>query len=427
MSTLGRHILVEFFGCSAETLNDVPLIEQCMNEAATEAGATLINSTFHHFSPFGVSGVVVIQESHLAIHTWPEYAYAAVDLFTCGDLVDPWVAYAYLKKAFKAEQGSAMEINRGQVSLLKHYRQQLATNTVVDASEITPKNHRNIWFTDKDENTALSLRHKGERLFRQKSPFQLVEVYDTFAYGKMLSIDNMVMCTERDEYGYHEMITHVPMQTHPNPKRALVIGGGDGGTVRELLRYDSLEEVVMVEIDEVVVQASRQHLPALSSAFEHPKLNLIIADGIKYVKDSPNESFDLVIVDSTDPIGPAEGLFSYDFYQNAHRALKPNGILVTQSESPRFNVAAFKECFKCYRSIFGAENVHCYLAFIPTYPSGMWSFSYSCKGSLHPLKNINTEKIEAFAQQHSLQYYNALVHQAAFYLPTFVQKMLADI
>lgn len=431
MSALGRHILVEFFGCSSNILNEVPYIETSMVDAAKAAGATIINSTFHHFSPFGVSGVVVIQESHLAIHTWPEYRYAAVDLFTCGDLVNPWVAYDYLKQAFEAEQGSAMEIKRGQVDLLKRVQTSLDLVAAEEQGETTtivpPQYHRNIWFTDKDEDTALSLRHKGDRLYRKQSPYQLVEVYDTFAYGKMLSIDNMVMCTEKDEYGYHEMIAHVPAISHPNLKRALVIGGGDGGTVRELLKHDSLEEVVMVEIDEAVVEASKLHLPSLASAFDHPKLNLIIGDGIDYVKNGASESFDVIIIDSTDPIGPAAGLFTYDFYQHAHRILTQNGILVTQSESPRFNLAAFKECFKCYRRIFGKESVHCYLAFIPTYPSGMWSFSFSSKGNAHPLSHFDAEQAGAFAKKHGLRYYNAGVHQAAFALPTFVQELLEEL
>ncbi|MGB1205262.1 MAG: polyamine aminopropyltransferase [Chitinophagales bacterium] len=424
MDTLGRHILVELYNCSTEAMNDAVYIEQSMVAAAKEAKATVINSTFHHFSPFGVSGVVVIQESHLAIHTWPEYNYAAIDLFTCGDAVNPWIAYEFLKKAFGAGHGSAMEIKRGQPNLLEKNAQNLAEWREEHEQRVEEhKASRNVWFTDKDENTALSLRHKGDRLYRKKSPYQLVEVYDTFAYGKMLSIDNMVMCTERDEYGYHEMITHVAMLSHKNVKRALVIGGGDGGTVRELLRHPDIEEVVMVEIDKTVVEASCLHLPSLSAAFDNPKLKLIIDDGIKYVAQAQAGSFDLIIVDSTDPEGPALGLFSYDFYANAHRILNDTGILVTQSESPRFGAAAFVDCFKCYKSIFGENNVHCYLVFIPTYPSGMWAFSYSSKGNIRP-SDFDSIEAKAFSQEHNLQYYNENVHLAAFALPNFVKNMI---
>jgi spermidine synthase len=425
MAALGRHIIVEFYDCTPELLNDVVHIQKSMEAAAEEAGATLINSTFHHFSPYGVSGVVVIQESHLAIHTWPEYGYASVDLFTCGDTVNPWVSYNYLKKAFEADHGSAVEMRRGELDLLK--RKDFDITQLRDeksTAEGQPLQKSDIWFTERDENIALSLRHKGDKLYQAQSDFQKVEVYDTYAYGKLLTLDGLVMTTEKDEFVYHEMISHIAALTHPKPKRALVIGGGDGGTVRELLRHESLEEVVMVEIDDKVIEASREHLPGIASALNHEKLNLIIDDGIKYVKNSGDESFDIVIVDSTDPVGPGEGLFTVEFYEDVYRILKKDGIMVTQSESPRFNQKVFQEIYECYRGIYGHDKVHCYLAYIPTYPTGMWSFSYCSKGEAHPLNSLDTEKSETFAKQHNLQYYNAGIHQAAFALPSFVKEMI---
>jgi spermidine synthase len=426
MKSLGRHILVEFHGCSAEILNDVPRIEHDMLEAATRSGATIINSVFHHFSPFGVSGVVVIQESHLAIHTWPEYRYAAVDLFTCGNSVNPWVSYESLKTAFEAEHGSAIELNRGQLELLE--------KTDIDLGDMRdnatqklmpPKDSRSVWFTDKDDNIALSIRHKGDRLFQEKSPYQLVEIFDTFKYGKMLTVDKMVMCSERDETAYHEMIIHVPLMVNPAVKNVLVIGGGDGGSVREILRHPQIESVTMVEIDEVVVRASREFLPSLSSSLDDPKLNLIIGDGIKYLEEAKDESFDFIVVDSSDPVGPSVGLFSDAFYKNVHRVLTPHGVMAAQSESPRFNQNAFVDLSHCLQNIFGAENVHTYLAFIQTYPTGMWSFTYSTKDGTHPVTTLDAAKASAFTAQHGLQYYNSDVHQAAFCLPTFIQQMLA--
>jgi len=423
MKTLGRHILVEYHGCNPDKLNDVVLIEKSMVNAAKAAEATVINSTFHHFSPFGVSGVVVIQESHLAIHTWPEYGYAAVDIFTCGDTVDPWISHNFLKDEFESDFASAMEMGRGQAHQMKKLDFEWTDNRD-SASEIEFKANRDIWFTERGNDIALSLRHKGDRLFKGQSPYQKVEVYDTFAYGRMLTLDGMVMTSEKDEYVYHEMIAHIPMQVHSNAKRALVIGGGDGGAVRELLRYEQLEEVVMVEIDGMVIEASKQFLPEIAAAFDEPRLNLKVADGIEYVKNSPDGAFDLVIVDSTDPVGPAEGLFTPEFYQHVHRILSPEGIMVTQSESPRFNAKVFREIFDCYRDIFGPDKVHCYFASIPTYPTGTWSFSFSIKGDLHPLNQFEAERAEAFADTHSLQYYNGDIHRAAFALPGYVRKML---
>lgn len=418
---LGKHILVEFYNCPCEILNDVVRIEKCMLRAAKEAEATIINSAFHHFSPFGVSGVVVIQESHLAIHTWPEFGYVALDIFTCGESVDPWIAYDVLIKDLQAEHGSAMQISRGQLQLLSKQ------NNVPNQQEILEersKHVRNIWFTERGENMSVSFRHSGDVVFREKSPYQKVEVYDTYAYGKMLTIDGLVMCTEKDEHGYHEMITHVPMLTHPNPKNVLVIGGGDGGTIREITRYQDIEKVTLVEIDQVVIDAAKKHLPTISGAFDHPKLELHVADGIEFVRSAQKGTYDIIIVDSSEPCGPSEGLFTEDFYRNAYNALCDDGILVTQSESPRFNTTVFCELYDCYRKIFGNDKVHCYLAFIPTYNSGMWSFSYSSKGNIHPLQSFHEEKYQKLISNNALQYYNKEVHQAAFALPNFVRNML---
>lgn len=424
MASLGRHIIVEYYDCDPDLMNDVVHIEESMEKAAVLSGATIINSTFHHFSPYGVSGVVVIQESHLAIHTWPEYGYASVDLFTCGGAVDPWIAYAELKRLFKAAHGSAVELSRGEMALLEEKTFDVkALRDQQSQANGQPKRTRDVWFTERDASIALSLKHNG-KLFEKQSDYQKVEVYDTQAYGKMLTLDGMVMTTEKDEYVYHEMITHVAMHTHPKPRRALIIGGGDGGTARELLRHESLDEVVMVEIDEYVVDASKEHLPSIAAALGHERLNLIIGDGLEYVKLAPEGSFDLVIVDSTDPVGPAEGLFTRSFYEDVYKVLKADGIMITQSESPRFNSKVFTEIHQLYGDIFGKDQVHCYLAYIPTYPTGMWSFSYASKGSVHPCRQLDANKAAAFAESEGLKYYNEAIHTAAFALPGFVKDLL---
>jgi len=426
MNALGRHILVEFYDCSPELMNDVVHIENSMVAAAETAGATVINSTFHHFSPYGVSGVVVIQESHLAIHTWPEYGYAAVDLFTCGDSVDPWVSYKFLKDAFEAGHGSSMECRRGQLDLLtrKDFNLESMRNLSPKPHEEPTTITRDVWFTERDENIALSLKHTGDQLYKKDSPYQRVEIYNTLAYGNMLTLDGMVMCTQKDEYVYHEMITHVPMFSHPKARRALVIGGGDGGTVRELLRYEQLEEVTLVEIDELVIEACKLHLPETAVAFDNPRLNLLVEDGIKYINACEEGRYDLIIVDSADPVGPGEGLFTAEFYSQVYRCLTPDGVMITQSESPRFNSAVFVEIYDTYKQIFGQDKVHCYLAAIPTYPTGTWSFSYSSKGDAHPMR-FDREAAARFSQEQGLKYYNEEIHEAAFALPNFVKELLA--
>jgi len=427
LESLGKHILVDFYDCDPHLLNDVVYIEKSMEEAARASNATLINSTFHHFSPYGVSGVIVIQESHLAIHTWPEYGFASVDLFTCGNLLDPWISFDVLRKGLKAAHQSAIEMRRGQPQMVEKKDVDLGQlRDSKTAQNGVPRSSRDIWFTERNENLALSFKHEGEKLYDVQSPYQKIEVYKTLGFGNMLTLDGLVMCTEEDEYVYHEMIAHVPMLTHPAARKVLVIGGGDGGTVRELLKHPQLEEVHLVEIDEKVIEASKKFFPKLSVAFEDPKLTIKIEDGIDYIKNLPPASYDLVIVDSTDPVGPGEGLFTREFYQDIYSVLNPDGLMITQSESPRFNQRVFSQVFSWYREIFGQKNVNCYLAFIPTFPTGMWSFSYCSKGGHDPVKNLDVSGSNKFSANNQLQYYNGEVHQAAFALPNFVNKLLEE-
>jgi spermidine synthase len=282
------------------------------------------------------------------------------------------------------------------------------------------------WVTDSNGKMALSIKIKGDRLFKEDSPYQTVEVFETEGNGKMLTIDRMIMCTETDETSYHETIVHVPMQTHPGVKDVLVIGAGDGGTIRELVRYPEIERITMVEIDEVVIRASKQFLPTISSAFNHPKLNLLVDDGIKFVESAADAAYDLIIIDSSDPVGPSEGLFTKSFYDNVYRCLRPGGVITVQSESPVFNPKAFVELNQCLKQVFGSDRVHCYLVYIPMYPTGMWSLTYCSKQGAHPIKNFDRNKAAAFTKENNLRYYNADIHQAMFALPTYIKEMLGE-
>lgn len=423
---LGNHILVEFMNCDPHIMNDVATIERDMVDAARKAGATVINSTFHHFSPYGVSGVVVIQESHLAIHTWPEYGYAAVDLFTCGEM-DAWISFDYLKDCFKSKSYSALEMKRGSVNLLTRNDFDMTTMREKAAEWRNPEFYtRNVWFTDKDEDQALSLRFTGEVFFDVQSPFQRVRILESTKYGKMLALDDMVMTTINDEFHYHEMIAHPALFTHGNAKNILVIGGGDGGTVREILRHEGVEKVTMVEIDGEVIKACKEHLPEIAAAFDHPKLDLHVADGIAFVKDAAPKSYDIIIVDGSDPVGPAEGLFSVEFYTNCYNALKDGGILVAQGESPKFNEKAFSELNYTLQDIFGKDNAPVSLFYVPTYPTGMWSFQYGLKGGVSPKAVTNVSEIDSFVAAQELRYYNSDVHTASFATPNFVKTLIGQ-
>ncbi len=229
----------------------------------------------------------------------------------------------------------------------------------------------------------------------------------------MLLLDGMVQTTEKDEFVYHEMITRVALNAHPAPRKVLIIGGGDGGTLREVVRHPHVEEGILVEIDERVVQAARDFFPGLSCSFDEPKARVLIADGIQYVKEHKN-SFDIIIVDSTEPVGPAVELFSAAFYENCFKALKEDGILVVQSESPFFNADVIQMAYGGIQKWFPITRL--YLASVPTYPSGLWSFTIGSK-KYDP-------EVVSFQDRSNSKYYTPEVHKAAFALPAFVRQII---
>ncbi len=268
------------------------------------------------------------------------------------------------------------------------------------------------WFEETHENIALRFRLK-ERLFDEKSDFQRVEVVETQEHGKLLAHDGMIMVTERDEFVYHDMITHVPMFTHPNPKNVLVIGGGDGGTVREVLKHPSVEKVTMVEIDSVVVEASKKYIPQTAGKLEDQKVTLKIADGVDFMKNS-QETFDVIIVDSSEPIGPATPLFNIDFYKDVEARLSDNGIVVSQGESPYYDMKMQKVLVNILKEVF--PKVHIYNYCNMSYPSGLWSFTYASKG-LCPLKDFDPSRVHG-----NFEYYNPQIHWGSFMIPEFMKK-----
>lgn len=279
-----------------------------------------------------------------------------------------------------------------------------------------------LWFSEKHtENAKFSIRVK-EQVYSEQSPFQKIDVFETEEYGKVLVIDGIVMLTERDEFIYHDMIVHVAMATNPEIKKVLVIGAGDGGTVRELTRYSTIEKIDMVEIDEVVVKASREFLPFTACKLDDSRVNLYFEDGIKFVEGKEN-LYDLVIVDSTDPIGPGEGLFTTEFYRNCYKALTEKGILVNQNESPYYahNAREMKRAHRKIKSIFQISKVYQY--HIPTYPTGHWLFGFASKG-LDPIKDLNADKWNSLGLK--TKYYNTDIHVGAFALPTYVRDMLEE-
>lgn len=260
-------------------------------------------------------------------------------------------------------------------------------------------------------------------LFSEQSPYQSVEIYETDTWGNLMTIDGMVMLSEKDEFVYHEMLVHPALICHPNPKRVLIIGGGDGGSAREALKHPSVEVVDMVEIDETVVRASKLHMPGVGD-FDNPKLNVLYEDGIAFVKNV-KVPYDIVIIDGSDPVGPAQGLFQKEFYQNCYNALADNGILTAQTESPWVPSYhdSMRSVFFALRDIFAVSKM--YLAFIPLYPAGMWSMAFASKG-VNPLDAAIVDKAGKACGTYldGLNYYNAAVHTGAFALPNFVADIV---
>lgn len=282
------------------------------------------------------------------------------------------------------------------------------------------ENQADLWIQEVHQDTVgLSFRVE-KTLFSGQSRFQRVDLVKTRDHGVMLLNDGIIMLSERDEFCYHEMIAHVPLFVHPEPKKVLIIGGGDGGTAREVLRHPDIERAVMVEIDEMVVAACRKHMPLVSSALDDPRLELRIEDGVKYVAET-DERFDIAIVDSTDPIGPAEPLFNAEFYEGIARVLSHDGIFVAQSESPFYDPHLQLPMLKNQRPFFA--RLHLYLFANLTYPGGLWSFSFASK-QYDPLSDFDRKRAEKAGL--SLRYYNPGVHQAAFMLPNFVWENLGE-
>lgn len=274
------------------------------------------------------------------------------------------------------------------------------------------------WTTETHNHMSLGFE-TTQVLFQGQSPFQKVDIVDTVTYGRLLLLDDAVMTTEKDEFVYHEMISHVPLLVHPNPKRVLVIGGGDGGTVREIVKHPQVEEVVLCEIDAMVVDSCKQFLPSIACELDNPKVTVKIGDGIAYMAEEA-ANFDVIIVDSTDPVGPGEGLFTATFYKNVLNALNPDGIMTAQSESPFVCERLVRELYSVYGQIF--PKVAMYTGHIPTYPSGFWTWAFCSKQYDPQLPEAHLARAQAITQ--TCKYYNPALHNASLVLPNFVQAML---
>ncbi|MFC1800853.1 polyamine aminopropyltransferase [Nanoarchaeota archaeon] len=385
---------IDMKGCNPETIRDAEKVKQFAKELCElidmkRYGETVVVDFGEDERVAGFSMTQLIETSLVSGHFANKTNSVYIDIFSC-KWYDPQVAAAFTKKFFGAEDANVNSVIRSEV-----------------------------WFEEaiefaKGSNIRIQIK---EKLFSKQSDYQLVEVYETVPFGKMMVIDGMIMMTEADEFCYHEMISHVALCTHPNPKKVLVVGAGDGGVIREVIKHEGVELIDHCEIDEEVINASKEFFPEIAQELDNPKVNRIIQDAVEHIKNH-QDYYDVILVDSTDPVGPAEPLFRRPFYEDCKDALNDTGILVTQAESIFYHKKIITELFAKTEGLFPIMKY--YYTMIPTYPSGMIGFTF-CSKKYHPLDDFNQAEAEKLTD---LQYYNKDIHKACFALPTFAQKFI---
>jgi spermidine synthase len=280
-----------------------------------------------------------------------------------------------------------------------------------------------FWFTEQHTpDVRFSIRVDRQLISLQRD-YQRIDVFDYPEFGRFLTLDGYMMLTEKDEFIYHEMIVHVPMAVHPQVKDVLVIGGGDGGAVRELCRYGSIGRIDLAEIDEKVVEVCREYLPFTADSLSDPRVHLYFEDGLKFIRNRIDE-YDLIVGDSTDPFGPGEGLFAKEFYGSCSKALHEDGIMVNQHESPFYaeDARAVQRAHKRIVQSFPISRL--YQAHIPSYPSGHWLFGFASK-RYHPVRDLKIRQWNSLGIE--TKYYNAHLHAGAFALPNYVEEVLRHV
>lgn len=283
-------------------------------------------------------------------------------------------------------------------------------------SEESMDNLWNMWFTELHQGRVGLALKVSRVLYSDISDFQRIDVMETEQFGKALVLYGSIMITEQDEFVYHEMISHVPLNVHRHPRRVLIIGGGDGGTLREVVKHEAVETATMVEIDRQVVAVSQRFFPQVGTAFDDPKAEVLYDDGARFVAHT-ERTFDVVLADTSDPVGPAEVLFQRNFYQDVYDHLDEDGIFVPQTESPLFNQESVKKIYRNLRAVF--PIVRMYLAHVPTYPGTLWSFAF-CSKRFDPIADFQEDRCALLP---GLRYYNAEVHHGCFALPNYVREL----
>lgn len=280
-----------------------------------------------------------------------------------------------------------------------------------------------MWFHDEHtDNVKLAIR-VDYQVFSAQSEIQRIDVLESKEFGKILVVDGDLMLTEKDEFIYHEMISHVPMAVHPQVEKILVIGGGEGGVVRELAKYDTVEQIDVVEADPLLVEVCRKYFPQMACSLNDPRVHIYHEDGLRFIR-SKSDAYDLIIIDSPNPFGAGEGLFTKEFYGNCFNALHEDGIMINQHESPFYKEEAF-QCQRMHKRIIESFPIsRIYQAHIPSYPSGHWLFGFASK-RYHPIHDM--DGIQWKLRGIQTKYYLPRLHEGVFALPAYVEELVQDV
>lgn len=486
---LGRQLISELYGCDPRLLDNEPFLRHHVREAARAAGATVLGVHSHRFAPMGISVVAVLSQSHLAIHTWPEHGICSLDLYLCGDSLTPRIAREHLARVLGAERFEEAELPRG-TALHRISRRRARVRELVAASAAVGvsnngfdtggyacysgsaqggnggedpaegaggsfpavgegsldhlgwarraaeafKHARQIWgphrwlhdWASPWEYTAHAIRGQ---ICRERSEYQEIDILETEAYGRCLVLDGEVQSYEADEHIYHECLVHPGFLLHPGPRSVLVIGGGEGATIREVLRHRSVERVIMAELDPHVVDVCRRHLPGFhAGAFDHPAVRFHFGDGREFVENC-QETFDAAILDLTNPLGESHSspLFTMEFYEALRRILNPGAVVVIQSDAVSFyGLQNFASIYRTVKEVF--PTVHVGATYMPSFTTD-WSFTIAGEDLPDPL-SLDVETVDRLLEERlnsTVRFYDGHAHQRMFHLPRYVREAMASL
>jgi spermidine synthase len=388
---VGRHAICEFWGASH--LDSVEHAERALRAAAAAGQVTLLDVFVHQFSPHGVSGIAVIAESHLALHTWPEHDYMAADLFTCGEHVDMEAIIDVLRDAFEADHVDVRTMRRGipeavAARRFEEFEPGSATHASYDMTVV---------------------------LEQRRTEFQEIVLFESPRLGRVMALDGIIQMTDLDTYVYHEMLAHPALFSHPNPRAVAVVGGGDVHLVAEVLKHPGIERVYLLELDEEVVNVSRKHYDVARRALADPRVEVRPSDAFESIAELRGE-LDVIMVDLTDPIGPAARLYEDEFYALCEQSLRADGMLVAQTESIHFHPEIVRGCFTTLARRFAHAEL--LWGAIATYPGAFWTFSIASK-EFDPRVVRRTPTVES-------RLYDVGAHEW-FFIPEPVRRRLLGV